>query len=311
MAASSPAAPAASDLAALHSRRRFWIGLLLGGAGAILFSAKAIVAKLAYRYHVDAVTFIAFRMLFAVPIFASVAWWCSRRQAALPRADRWRIVGLGLVGYYLSSFLDFVGLQYITAALERLILFLTPTMVLGVTAFWLKRRISGREWLALALAYAGIVLVFAHDLSFGGAAVWIGSACVFASALSYATYLIGSGELVKRVGAVRLVAYAMCVSSVAVIAQFFLVHPPSMLVQPVPVYWLSLINAIFCTVLPVFMTMMSVARVGAPTASQMGMIGPISTLFLGYWILAEPVTGWQLSGTALVLTGIFVLSRKK
>lgn len=311
---SASAAPAGRALPPAHPARhasRFYTGLALAGVGAILFSAKAIVAKLAYRYGVDAVTFITFRMLFAFPAFAAVAWWCSVRQAPLGKADKWRIVGLGLVGYYLSSFLDFVGLQTITAGLERLILFLTPTMVLAVSAFWLRRRISQREWIAVAVAYAGIVLVFSHDLGFSGQSVWVGSAFVFAAAFSYAIYLIGSGELVKRVGAIRLVAYAMCVSSVAVVVQFFVVHPVQMLVQPAPVYWLSVVNAIVCTVLPVFMTMMGVDRVGAPTASQMGMIGPISTLLLGYWFLGEPVTLWQLAGTALVLAGIFVLSQKK
>ena len=279
--------------------------------GAILFSAKAVVAKLIYRYQVDAVTLIAFRMIFSVPFFAAVALWKARTEAPLLGGDRVRIVVLGLIGYYLSSFLDFIGLQYISAGLERLILFLTPSFVLLGSALFLKKKITALEWAALGLAYAGTVLVFLHDVRIGGKGVVIGSGFVLASAITYAIYLLQSGELVRRVGAVRLTAYAMCVSSAACIIQFFLLRPPALLLQPMPVYSLSLVNAVFCTVLPVFLTMIAVARIGAPTASQAGMIGPVSTLFLGAAVLAEPITGLQLAGTALVLGGIYLLSKKK
>jgi len=279
--------------------------------GAILFSTKAIVAKLIYRYHVDAVTLITFRMAFSFPLFAGIALWQMKTSAPLSAADRWRLVGLGLVGYYLSSFLDFLGLQYITAGLERLILFLTPSFVLLMSATFLKRRVTLLEWAALIVSYAGIILVFLHDLKFGGDNVLLGSTMVLGAAVSYAVYLLQSGQLVTTVGSMRLVSYAMCVSSVACIGQFFVLRPVSMLVQPTEVYWLSLINAIFCTVLPVFMTMIAVKRIGAATASQAGMIGPVSTLFLGAFFLAEPITTWQLGGTALVMGGMYLLSKKK
>jgi drug/metabolite transporter (DMT)-like permease len=286
-------------------------GLAIAVGGAILFSTKAVVAKLLYRYHLDAVTLIAFRMLFSVPVFAAVALWKMRTEAPLSNADRWRLVGLGLVGYYVSSFLDFLGLQYISVGLERLILFLTPTFVLLVTAVFLKRHIRRVEWFALALSYCGIVLVFVHDLAGGAGSTLVGSLFVLGSALSYALYLLGCGELVRRIGSLRLVAYAMCVSSAACIGQFFLLRPVSLLVQPMPVYWLSLVNGIFCTIFPVFMTMIAVQRIGATTASQAGMVGPVSTLFLGYAILGEPITIVQLAGTLLVLAGIYMLSLKK
>jgi drug/metabolite transporter (DMT)-like permease len=286
-------------------------GLAIAIGGAVLFSAKAVVAKLLYRYHIDAVTLIAFRMLFSLPVFAALALWKMRSEPPLSGADRWRIVGLGLIGYYLSSFLDFLGLQHISVGLERLILFLTPTFVLLIGALLFKRRITGHEWGALALAYAGIVLVFAHDLAGGAGSVVIGSLLVMASALTYAIYLLGSGEMVRRIGTLRLVSYAMCVASAACIGQFFALRPASLLVQPAPVYWLSLVNGIFCTIFPVFMTMVAVQRIGAATASQAGMIGPVSTLFLGALILGEPITAVQLAGTALVLAGIYMLSLKK
>ena len=286
-------------------------GLAIAIAGAVLFSTKAVVAKLLYRYHIDAVTLIAFRMLFSLPVFAGVALWKMRTEAPLAARDRWRLLGLGLIGYYLSSFLDFLGLQYISVGLERLILFLTPTFVLLITALVFKRRIGGAQWTALGLSYCGILLVFIHDLNGGAGSIVTGSLFVLGSALSYAVYLLGTGEMVRRIGSLRLVAYAMCVSSAACIAQFFILRPASLLVQPWPVYGLSLVNGIFCTILPVFMTMAAVQRIGAPAASQAGMIGPVSTLFLGWAMLGEPITAVQLAGTALVLAGIYTLSLKK
>lgn len=289
-------------------------GYCLATLGAVLFSAKAIVVKFTYRYGIDAVTLIAFRMLFAMPFFAAVAWHQSRRAArgeipALSARERLQVCVLGLIGYYLSSFLDFLGLRYVSASLERLILFLSPSLVVLMSAFWLKRPVARRQWLAMALSYAGVVLVFAHDLSFGGGGeVLLGSLFVFASATSYSVYLICSGELIKRVGATRLVAYAMLVSCVACIAQFFAVHPATMLLQPAGVYGYSLIHATLNTVAPVFMLMWAVARIGAPTASLLGMVGPVSVLFLAAWFLDEPITAWQMAGTALVLAGVLVLT---
>jgi drug/metabolite transporter (DMT)-like permease len=291
---------------------RYLSGLALAGAGAILFSAKAIVAKLLYRHGIDAVTLIALRMLLAVPFFLVIAAWTWRRAPALTRADLLKIAGLGMIGYYLSSFLDFLGLQYISAGLERLILFMTPSFVLLLTVFWFGRKVASREWLSLAVAYSGIVLVFWHDVHVGGPQVPLGAAFVFASAFSYAVYLILSGELLKRVGTLRLVALAMTVSSIACIAQYALLRPlPTLFEQTLPVWGLSLVNATLCTVFPVFLTMLGVARIGASSASQAGMIGPVSTLFLGWWLLAEPVTPLQLAGTALVIAGMFILSARK
>jgi drug/metabolite transporter (DMT)-like permease len=293
-------------------RQAFLGGLLLAIVGAIFFSAKAIVAKLMYRYQVDAVMVITLRMVFSFPMFLAVAVWKARTNPPLARADYLRITVLGLMGYYLSSFLDFLGLQYISAGLERLILFLTPSFVMLIAFAFFKRRVGWIEWAALAVSYFGTVLVLLHDLNTGGGDVILGSALVLGSAFCYSVYLISSGELVRRVGAVRLVAYAMCVSSVACVIQFFILRSPALLVtQAAGVYQLSLFNAVFCTVLPVFLTMIAVDRIGAPSAAQAGLVGPVSTLFMGAALLDEPITGIQLLGTALVLSGIWLLSRKK
>lgn len=295
--------------------KEFWAGFLLAGMGAILFSAKAVVVKLTYRYGVDAVTIIGFRMLLSLPFFLVIGWFQARKArrgliARLTVKESCQLVVLGFIGYYLSSFLDFLGLQTITAGLERLILFLSPTFVLLISALYFKRVIAGKQWLALGLSYVGVVLVFLQDLSFSGEGVLMGAGFVLASAFSYAFYLIGSGELIKRIGATRLVAYAMTVSSVFTLIQFFWVHSWAGLQQVWPVYQLSFIHATVNTVAPTFMIMWAVARIGAPMTAQLGLIGPVSVLFLAAWLLDEPITSMQLVGTAFVLTGAVVLGRR-
>jgi drug/metabolite transporter (DMT)-like permease len=292
-------------------RAAYLSGLLLALAGSVFFSAKAVVAKLLYGEGIDAVTLIALRMLLSLPVFLVVAIYTWRRRPRLSANELWRIAGLGLLGYYASSMLDFLGLQFISAGLERLILFLTPSFVLLLGIVWLKRPVTARQWLSLVVAYGGVVLVFWHDLHLGGRNTVLGSALVLGAALVYAVYLLASGELLKRVGSVRLVALAMSVSALACLAQYALLRPwPTLFEQSRAVWSLSLVNAGLCTVLPVFLTMIAVARVGAGPASLAGMIGPVSTLFLAYWLLAEPITGLQLAGTALVLVGMLLLSSR-
>jgi len=288
---------------------QFAAGLALAIIGSILFSAKAVVVKLAYRYGVDAATLLALRMAFSLPFFIIALAWSSRGAPPLAPSDHMRLIFIGLLGYYAASYLDFLGLQYVTAALERLILYLSPTLVVVLSVLVLRMHFGRYEWGALALCYGGIVLVFWHDASLQGGRVLLGSGLVFASAVCYAIYLIMSGELVRRLGAIRLTAYAMCVSSFAVFAQFAVLNPISALRQPPAVYWLSLLNALLCTVLPVFATMLAVERIGPGRASMASMVGPVSTIALAYLFLDERISIWQLAGTALVLTGIYVLTR--
>ena len=290
-------------------RSQFAAGLALAIIGSILFSAKAVIVKLAYRYGVDAATLLALLMALSLPFFIVALAWSSRGAQRLSHTDHMRLIFIGLLGYYAASYLDFLGLQYVTAALERLILYLSPTLVVVLSSFVLRKHFGRYEWGALALCYGGILLVFWHDASLEGGQVLLGSVLVFASAVCYAIYLIMSGELVRRLGAIRLTAYAMCVSSFAVFAQFAVLNPISALRQPPAVYWLSLLNALLCTVLPVFATMLAVERIGAGRASMASMVGPVSTIALAYLFLDERISVWQLAGTALVLTGIYVLTR--
>jgi drug/metabolite transporter (DMT)-like permease len=287
-----------------------WPGLPLAVAGAVAFSGKAIIVKLAYRYDVDAVTLIMLRMLFALPLFVALALWAGRGQRRLVARDWRAVLLLGFSGYYLASFLDFWGLRYISASLERLILYLGPTLVLLLGRLLFKHAVAPRQMMALAISYAGVLLVFGQELRLDAANTALGALLVFASTLSYALYLVYSGEEVKRLGAARLTGLATSVACVLCIAQFALLRPwhSAFAVAP-PVLWLSLLNATACTFVPVLMVMMAIERIGAPMASMAGMVGPLSTIAMGVWILGEAFTAAIAAGTLLVLAGIWLLAR--
>ena len=291
--------------------RADWPGLLLASAGAIAFSGKAIIVKLSYRYGVDAVTVIMYRMLFALPLFLSLSWWASRNKPPLTWRD-WRLlIGLGFTGYYLASFLDFAGLQYITANLERLILYLNPTVVLLLGLILFGTPVSKGQWGALAVSYVGVLLVFGHDVSIGGDNVLLGGALVFGSAVAYALYLAYSGSAVKTLGALRITGVATSIACVLCIAQFFVLRSPAQMQVAPQVIWLAILNATLCTFVPVLMVMLAIERVGAGVTAQVGMIGPLSTIAMSIVLLGEPFTAWMAAGTLLVLAGIWLLTRLK
>ncbi len=289
-----------------------WAGPLMAMAGAVAFSGKAIIVKLAYRHGVDAITLIMLRMLVALPFFLLMVWWAGRGKAPLSWRDRGAAAALGFTGYYLSSFLDFLGLQYITASLERLILYVTPAVVLLLSWAVYGRRASGRQWAAMALGYFGLVLVFGHELTLDGPRVALGAALVVASTLSYAGYLLYSGEVVRRMGSLRLTGWASSVACVLCLGQFAAMRPMgSLLTLPPPVAWLSLLNGTLCTVVPVLLVMMAIERIGSAKAAQYGMVGPITTIGLGVLILGEPFTAWVAAGTLCVLGGVALLARSR
>ena len=292
-------------------------GVCIAIVGAIAFSGKAIIVKLAYRYGVDAVTLIMLRMVFALPFFLAMAWWAGRSRGgvapvALTRKDWLGVLGLGLTGYYLASFLDFAGLQYVTASLERLILYLNPTLVLLLGWGLLGKRISPHQAGGMAISYAGVLLVFGHEVSLQGADVGLGALLIFLSAVSYAIYLFYSGELVQRLGSLRLVGLATSVACVLCIAQYVVLRPLDAVLSVAPqVVWLSVLNATLCTVVPVMLVMMAIERIGSSLAAQVGMVGPMSTMLMGVLLLGEPFTLWLVCGTGLVLAGVAVCSRAR
>jgi drug/metabolite transporter (DMT)-like permease len=293
-----------------------WIGPLLAVVGVLGFSFKAILIKLAYAWvPIDAVTLLALRMLYAMPFFLLMAWWArrDRRRKPIGKRDWLHILWLGFIGYYLASLADFMGLQYVTAALERLMLYLYPTLVVVLSAIFLKERITGRILVALGLSYAGIFLVFGRDLSLAADArdLWLGGALVFASSFLYALYLIGAGPVIARLGSLRFISAAMLVSAIFVLLQFAATRPASALAVPLRVHLLSLAMATFSTVLPTFFIAEAIKQIGANRTSLVGSLGPVFTIGLGFWILGEPVHWIQLAGAALVLAGVALVTVRR
>lgn len=289
------------------------IGLALAILAALGFSFKAIFVKLAYAVSpatpVDAVTLLSLRMVFSLPFFLWIGLRASRGAAALSRRDWSHLVALGLLGYYGASILDFLGLIYISAGLERLILFTYPTLTVLIGVLFLGRRLEKREVGSLLLSYIGIGLAFAHDLKFSAdiKTVLLGAGFVFASSLSYAFYLAGSAGPIQRLGAARFTALAMLVSTAATLIHFFVSQPLSALIQPLPIYGYGAAMAIFSTVLPVFMQSSAIRHIGSSKAVLIGTIGPMLTIFFGWWLLDEPISGAQLAGAALVLAGVLLV----
>ena len=278
--------------------------------GAIAFSGKAIMVKLAYRYGVDAVTLIMLRMVFALPFFLVMAWWAGRGAPPLTRRDWAGVAALGFSGYYLSSMLDFAGLQYISASLERLIMYLGPTLVLLLNWRVKGQPVSRAQWVAMAVSYAGALLVFGVELRVapGGATAW-GALLVFLSTFSYSLYLFYSGEYVQRLGALRLGGWATAVACILCILQFLMLRPLSAVQVAPQVLWLSVLNATACTAAPVLLVMMAIERIGPVLTAQVGILGPLATIVMGIVLLGEPFTPWLVAGTVLVVCGIYLFSR--
>ncbi|ASZ14845.1 DMT family transporter [Chitinophaga pendula] len=300
---------------AATQRSRFIWGVTIVFIGAVCFSAKAILVKLAYRAgNIDAVAVLMLRMLFSLPFYAATAWYLARHTSNVRLTSRqWLQIGvLGLVGYYASSILDFMGLQYISAGLERLILFTYPTFALLMSAFYLKKKISRTQWLALAAAYTGILIAFTGDIrqEGWGPGLVTGSVLMVGCALAYAFYIVGSGELIPQVGVMKFTAYALMFSSMGVFIHYLARYGWQMPDTNAHVYWLCLIMALFATVLPTFMISAGVKRVGANNAAIIASVGPVATIIQAYFFLGEAITVSQLSGTALVLAGVLIIGWK-
>jgi len=291
------------------SHRSALIGMALALSAALFFSIKAIFVKLAYQYGVDAITLLTLRMAFALPVFVVVAI-MEQGKAGLAKISPHQamsIIGLGLVGYYLASMLDFVGLQYVSASIERLILFLFPTFTVLLSMLLLGRKISRIEIGALILSYIGIALLVQQEISLDGENSLFGVLLIFGSSMAYAVYLIGSGELIPRIGSRRFMALAMIVSCLAVLLQFFISRDMSLLIQPIEVYGYGLAIALFSTVLPAFMLAAAIHHIGASHTAIIGGIGPVATIILAVLILGESMTGIQVGGALLVVAGVLLL----
>lgn len=299
-------------MSAEQNQRNAWIGIACALAGSIAFSAKPVLVKAVYQYGVDTVTLLALRMLFAAPLFLTMAWWAGRPAVAFTAREIAGVVALGFLGYYLGSFLDLAGLQYISAGFGRLILYLYPTLVLLMSAVFLKQPLRGRQLLSLGLSYAGIALVFSAEVRPGDSlplAIW-GAVLVFGSAAAYATYLVAGSQLVQKMGSMRFSAYASLIATGFVIAHFLAIRPLRALAVAHEVYALVAVLAVFATVLPLWLMAEGLKRIGANQVSLVGCIGPLATMVFAWIFLGEALTLVQLAGAALVLTGVLIISLK-
>ncbi|GAA6131802.1 DMT family transporter [Halopseudomonas sabulinigri] len=288
------------------------LGILLAVLAAFGFSFKAIFVKLAYlSAPVDAITLLSLRMLFSLPMFLLSGYAYLRNGPTLSIKDWALLVFLGLTGYYGASILDFAGLQYISAGLERVILFTYPTITILIGLLFLGKTASPRLIGALALCYAGVSLVFVsnHQLTEDSIAPWVGAALVFASAVSYACYTAFAEVSIAKLGAARFSILALIVSILAAQAHFLVSNPLSDLIQPLPIYAYCAGMALFSTVLPIFFQSAAIQRIGAGPTVLVGMLGPVMTIFFSWLLLAEPLTWVQLGGTGLVIAGIYLIRK--
>ena len=287
------------------------VGVLLAVGAILAFSVRPIFVKLAYSYVSDPVTLLALRMLFSMPFLIAAAIWMRRgSRMHWTRKDLVAVFLLGCLGYYLASFLDFLGLQYVTAGVGRLILFVYPTLVVLLSAWFLKKPPTGRELIALAVTYAGVALVASRYIGGDNANFFLGALLVFGSAIAYAVYLVVGSHVVHRVGSMRFAAYATSVAGLLAILQFFAIRPIEALDLPWQVYGLAILIAVVSTVIPIFMTAEALRRIGANEVAMIGALGPVSAIILGYLGLDETLTLVQIAGAALVLGGVLLVTLK-
>ncbi len=291
-------------------------GIVIAFFGSVCFSTKAIFVKLAYRdTEVDAISLLALRMIFSLPFFVSSALVSSRKTTNIKFTKlQWaKIALIGCLGYYISSLLDFLGLQYVSAGIERLILFIYPTLVLLMSASFFNQKIKRAQWLAIAITYGGLMLAFYSELDFNHEQsdnfIW-GAVLIFICAITYAAYIVGSGRLIPVVGAAKFNSYAMSFAGAGVLLHFFFTSDTNLLQFPMEVYGYGIVMAIVSTVIPSYLVSEGIKRVGSNNVAIVGSVGPVSTIVQAYYFLDEPIFGLQIAGTLLILVGVLVIGKK-
>lgn len=286
-------------------------GVFLAIAGVLLFSSKAVLVKLAYEYGITALPLLALRMGFSLPIYAVLGWIHRPTQGSIRAKDYVWVIVMGVVGYYLASLFDFLGLQYIKASLERLILFTYPILVLILNRLIFSVSITRGQMLAIGITYMGMIVIFAPEINAVGDGLAVGSLLILGSALTYAFYLVGSGQLIPRFGTRAFTSLAMLISCVCVLSHFLLTDNTDLGQYSWEVYALSFAMAVIATVLPSYMISAAISRLGASNFAVFGSLGPISTILLAYLFLNERLTWGQWLGTAIVIAGVMLVNKKK
>jgi drug/metabolite transporter (DMT)-like permease len=292
---------------------RGW-GIVFALVGVLSFSIRPILIKLSYAAHpISPNTLLFLRMALSAPFFLAIAWWLRNQEPRLTRRDWAAVAGLGFIGYYLASFLDFLGLQYIGAGVGRLILFLYPTMVLFLSFFFLHKRPTRTQIVALVTSYAGIALVVSDQVGVSGTGrlFLFGVLLCFASGFFYAVYLVAGSQVVKRVGSMRFTAYSTLVASVFAVLQFLVLEPAGALELPANVWTYAILIATVATVLPLFLQAEALKRIGASEFALVGAVSPVSVTLLSAIGLGEPFGLLQGAGAALVIFGVLLVSLRK
>jgi len=296
----------------MDKSKTFVYGILLGVLGIVLFSSKAVMVKLAYQYNVDAISVLLLRMLFSFPFYVIIALVYRKKEGAIPikKTEYIWLLFFGFVGYYLASYFDFVGLSYIKASLERIILFLYPTIVVLLNRLFLKQAISKIQVAAIGLTYVGIIIAFSEEVGMSGRSTYLGGFFILLSAITYASYLVGSGWLIPRFGVVKFTAYAMLVSCFCVFIHYGFIGNMDVLNFPWQVYLLGFLIAVFATVIPSFLVSLSIKMISSSNFAIVAGIGPISTIILASIFLEESLTMLQIFGTLIVIIAIVFMSIK-
>ena len=290
-------------------------GFLIAFVGAILFSTKAIIVKKAFAdVHVDALTLLAIRMLFSLPFYLIAALVIRRKNPGVKMTRRqWIItVALGLFGYYLSSLFDFIGLQYISAGLERLILFLYPSFAVLINAILFKQPIRRNEALALALTYLGIGIAYYGELRLdtSNPHFFLGSFLVFLCSITYSVYIVGSGRMIPQIGASKFTTYALLTSTTGVFVHYAIKGDYHTLQASADLWWYGILLALVATVIPTFMLSAALKKTGSNNVAIISSIGPVSTILQAHYFLGEEIFALQIVGTLLVLAGVLLLVLK-
>lgn len=286
-------------------------GVCIAIVGIILFSAKAVMVKLAYQYQVSSIHLLMFRLGFSLPVYiAFIFYYKSKQKEVIKKSDYLWLLFFGFIGYYLASYFDFLGLQYIKAGLERIVLFVYPTLVLLISRLFFKKTLQKKQVVAIFVTYIGVVIAFWNEIELSEGNLYLGVFLVFLSALAYASYLVGSGWLIPKFGVVLFTSYAMVVSTICVVVHYLITDRLSLVNYPREVYLLGALMAFVSTLIPSFLVSLAIKKMGASTFSIIGSIGPISTIILAYFFLNETVSGLQIFGSIIVISGVVFVAKK-
>jgi drug/metabolite transporter (DMT)-like permease len=295
-------------------------GFLWAVLGTILFSTKAILIKLCFKTtNIDASSLLMLRMLFALPFYAAAMWYYfANQQLKKVKPSTYFAAGLiGLLGYYISSLFDFIGLQYVSASIERIILFIYPTLAVLLNLLIFNVAITKRQWLAILITYIGIGLAYWGELNQipDTKMFFFGTWMILLCAITFAFYLVGSGKIIPKIGAPQFTSLSMLAASVGIFIHYFVTHQQGIAsIVDMPILysssvWLVIALAIIGTVIPSFLMSGGMKRIGSNDLAIITSIGPVSTLFQARWILNEAFSWEQILGTVFVVLGVILVKK--